>query len=657
MKRGICFCLSAILVWAIFFLRTAQTQTQISLKLFAEPNSYVGPCPATITFKGRVIVNEPCRLKYRFLRSDGAGTPINELIFNNAGWKDVSMSWTIGTDYSGWVSLKIVYPQELESEKAYFKITCKEKERPVVQAIPRPQEKETHPKVTAIRKASYQDQNEPNIEDRRDFKQVNIYCQKEKDLFSIEISTFETFSIGGFFLYFNTDDDEAAEIAARCSPSSFEVAMETAPGLYNNVIYQGQPSISGNTYSMEIPWSLTFGSQNMVIFWFYSMESQDRIPDSGMLVFDRSACEIKAYRLHPSSSAIPAIDNDKDGITDSEEEELLRRFRPYYRFSKKGGKSENYPPADAIEQIRFAQLKNDDWPPGREPDTVKSCGDPRDSYHINPPSRLLECLDGKLNIINNPVKTSYYLNLSDSKRSGSYDRSREAPGLYDHVVKFGNLYKIEYWQFFAYNGQDVSGDHEGDWCTVQVYYDPLAKKLVKTEHWAHGKCMAFDLSQTKNIFDLGDNFVEYRGPNYDPDPGSLHWEYSEAREEPRYPPAFQNNTVRFYKENNDLHIVVYLERDSHEFWPTEHGSWPGANEHNGKGSSYLVAYVPGKINLGEISNPLSDDAKIILRYNGYWGCYHHETNSPPPGPCLHCQWAFPDNERDLEARLRQHCEH
>lgn len=366
------------------------------------------------------------------------------------------------------------------------------------------------------------------------------------------------------------------------------------------------------------------------------------------------------FKIKCQFSELKDKDKDEDGIDDAKEEELLKRFRPYYKFSKKGDKHENYRPSDAIYQLRWSQLKNSDWPPGSEPDTVKNCGDEKESYHITPPKRILDCLDGKLDLLKNSKKTSYYLNISDSKRKGPEwpDAIAHAPGLYGHVVKSGNLIKIEYWQFFGYSGQDVTGgDHEGDWCTLQLYYDPATDKLVKTEHWAHGKGIAFDLTKTKNIVDLGNNFFEYRGPNYNSDPGSLHWDYKKAKEQPRYPSGFQNNTVRFYKINNELHPVVYIERDAHEFWPTEHGSFPFANEHNGNGTSYLVAYIPGKINLGEIKNPLSEEAEIILRYNGFWGCYHHKGNDPPPGPTLHCQWTFPSNEKDLEEKIKSKCEH
>jgi len=358
-------------------------------------------------------------------------------------------------------------------------------------------------------------------------------------------------------------------------------------------------------------------------------------------------------------------DLDRDNIPDEVEETLLRILRPYYKFCR----GEDYPPTDAIYQLRYAQVRDDDWLEGWvEPDVVRECGDPHEAHHVNPPNRLLTCLGGQLDVLNNPTKTEYYLNIADNRRDDPGSGRRDdwnyvvthAPGLYGHVVKIDeSTYKIEYWQYFAYNGLDIhGGDHEGDWATVQLWYDIVEDKIIKTCHWAHGRGICFDLTRTQAIVRTPEGFLEYRGPNYNPNPGSLDVDE-------RYPPAFQDNTVRFYSENGELHVVVYIERNTHEFWPTEHGSWPVVPEHSGNGISYLVAYWPGKMNLGEVTHPMPDPPgspyqdmkKIILRFNGYWGAFHHALNDPPPGPVLHCQWTFPENERDLEGLLRQVCEH
>jgi hypothetical protein len=58
---------------------------------------------------------------------------------------------------------------------------------------------------------------------------------------------------------------------------------------------------------------------------------------------------------------------------------------------------------------------------------------------------------------------------------------------------------------------------------------------------------------------------------------------------------------------------------------------------------YLSKGVP---NLGEVEHPLSDEARVILRYNGRWGAYRgHAADTAgtdtPPGPQLHWQWVWP----------------
>jgi hypothetical protein len=339
---------------------------------------------------------------------------------------------------------------------------------------------------------------------------------------------------------------------------------------------------------------------------------------------------------------VSTADVDEDGIVDAVEENLLRRFRPYYKFSLKkrpvlGDKAEKYRPTDANYQIRHAQLKSDHYFPGRQPEphTISTCGTPPDHHLENPPD-LLTCTGGSTDLMKAPHSTSYALNIANDQREGpSWEEAiRTAPGLYGHVVRHGRYYKIEYWQYFAYNDQDVAGDHEGDWCTVHVWYDPDIDDIVKTCHYVHSKRAAFDLRKGTAPHAGAGTIVEWRGPNYDSSPGDLHTNSG----------AYQNNTVRFYlDENMDKHVVCYLERNAHEMWPTQHGWWPTTNEFNGEGPSYLTAYDPTRpMNLGEVEHPLASEVEVILRFNGYWGYEHDAGNKPPRGPSLHGSWTWPD---------------
>ncbi len=357
---------------------------------------------------------------------------------------------------------------------------------------------------------------------------------------------------------------------------------------------------------------------------------------------------MKLIRRGPSpwlpQSYVRWRDKDQDGIPDKIEEELLRRFRPYYKFSEKRHEltilgfvtlKENYRPTDPIwQQMIYAELRTDDWRPGHEPAIVDtghldSDGNPD---NLIEPLNLLNYCNGDIDLLKFHHKTSYCLNMADDKRGGPEwdDAIKYAPGLYGHVVPADDdtgHYKIEYWQYFAYSGTDIAfglADHEGDWCTVQLWYDPNTDKLAKTSHFHHGDETSFYFTEDtvrRNIVIDAVNMVEYSNQNG----GTTH-------------------RVRFYiDDEGNEHVVVYIERDGHEFWPTEEGDEFGANEHNGKGASYLTAYDPARpLNLGEVENWLSDDARIIMCFNGHWGCWHEwPGNNPPPGPALHKEWTWP----------------
>lgn len=120
---------------------TVDAQPKISAKLTADPESYSGPCPTTIRFKGEITVTNitrpPLKLQYRFIRSDGASAPVKTLTFGKDGMRPVSTTWRLGgpglPTYEGWQAIKVVYPQDVESNKANFKIECKaEVKKPVI---------------------------------------------------------------------------------------------------------------------------------------------------------------------------------------------------------------------------------------------------------------------------------------------------------------------------------------------------------------------------------------------------------------------------------------------------------------------------------------------------------------------------------------------
>ena len=104
---------------------SGQSAPQVGARISpAQPASHTGACPATITFNGRIVANAPGEVTYVFERSDESAMAPKTLNFAQAGSQDVSTTWNLGKDYSGWVRLVILYPKRIESPKTPFHVKC-----------------------------------------------------------------------------------------------------------------------------------------------------------------------------------------------------------------------------------------------------------------------------------------------------------------------------------------------------------------------------------------------------------------------------------------------------------------------------------------------------------------------------------------------------
>jgi hypothetical protein len=122
-----------ILAGVVFLFSQAATAVaaqKVTATLTASPKSYAGPCPAVIHFNGKITVTQPGRVQYKFIRSDGAAAPVQTLSFDGAGSKNVGTTWTLGgpglPSYSGWQAIQVVYPYTVKSNKAHFKMSCRD---------------------------------------------------------------------------------------------------------------------------------------------------------------------------------------------------------------------------------------------------------------------------------------------------------------------------------------------------------------------------------------------------------------------------------------------------------------------------------------------------------------------------------------------------
>ena len=93
--------------------------------LRAERLPMTSPCPTTVDFRGTITMNGAGNVRYTFERSDGATGPVRALYFAAAGTKEVSTTWTLGRDYTGYQKLKVISPNRVESTEARFNLNCR----------------------------------------------------------------------------------------------------------------------------------------------------------------------------------------------------------------------------------------------------------------------------------------------------------------------------------------------------------------------------------------------------------------------------------------------------------------------------------------------------------------------------------------------------
>lgn len=320
-------------------------------------------------------------------------------------------------------------------------------------------------------------------------------------------------------------------------------------------------------------------------------------------------------------------DTDCDGLPDHVERVLLDRFRPYYRFSIDGG-PDKYHPTDALWFVKNSALLD-------AQDTgslvILNFGQLTDN-----PEHLLDIYSsvwGWTDRTRGPAAiTQFQLLIAEDKKTGEPDFEKikaNATGLYGHVTSINipgmnKGYKIEYWQFYAFNDAPVEQyRHQGDWENVQLVVADDQQTIIQVIHEVHGKSISFTLAKSTGKKQLADGGFEFKGPKF----GTLFWGPSGIS-------RAQNSVLRLYcYQGSCTHPEVYIEHSGHASWPVDYMGWVGARKHNGLGESYLVA---APCNLGEVNAPdpscLGSD--IILHYNGHWGAL----GDNPEGPTLKGSW-------------------
>lgn len=110
---------------AILFAGTLAAQPKVGGLALDDPPQYYGNCNAMrVHFNGRINATGPMDVTYQWVRSDNARTPRQVLHFVRSGPLTVNFDWTVRGKSSGWVALKILSPQQLQSRQVGFATNC-----------------------------------------------------------------------------------------------------------------------------------------------------------------------------------------------------------------------------------------------------------------------------------------------------------------------------------------------------------------------------------------------------------------------------------------------------------------------------------------------------------------------------------------------------
>jgi hypothetical protein len=118
------------LATALSAMPAAHAGSVTGVSLTVDPAVHVGPCDPSgvrFSFTGKIRTDGPTRVQYRFLRSDGAISPVREFEARRAGSYGVTSTWTLGGRVAPderWQLLEVLYPNAIASERAVFRLDC-----------------------------------------------------------------------------------------------------------------------------------------------------------------------------------------------------------------------------------------------------------------------------------------------------------------------------------------------------------------------------------------------------------------------------------------------------------------------------------------------------------------------------------------------------
>lgn len=126
MKHLKLFLILAVLIGSLVF--TGDLPAKVThVNAGVNPTSFKGECPTKFVFTGKITVDSPGEVKYKWIRSDNAIAPVQILRFRAPGTQIVNTTWTLGgpgMTYNGWEAIQILSPNQMTSNRAAFTLEC-----------------------------------------------------------------------------------------------------------------------------------------------------------------------------------------------------------------------------------------------------------------------------------------------------------------------------------------------------------------------------------------------------------------------------------------------------------------------------------------------------------------------------------------------------
>jgi hypothetical protein len=123
MKRTKLLIVLAVVIGALVV--TAELAAEVvKVTASVSPTSWTGKCPKRFEFTGKITVDKPGVVKYKWIRSDGANAPIQTLRFRRPGTQKVSTYWQLSAPGEKWEAIEILAPNPMKSNKAVFTLKC-----------------------------------------------------------------------------------------------------------------------------------------------------------------------------------------------------------------------------------------------------------------------------------------------------------------------------------------------------------------------------------------------------------------------------------------------------------------------------------------------------------------------------------------------------